>query len=167
MGEFRLPHRTDYPDLAGEKWDVCCLCGAKLITFLVHFDSGSVAPTVGETITGATSGDTGVVEGYTLISGSFAGLDAVGVIVGNTPAGYDDSNLEVFHDNEELNGSVGGANMATVNKSGAVEISGRLTAESNLVTYQGKKYCRQHFLFKFRHDWLDDVKIDSSEGDRD
>jgi hypothetical protein len=166
MGEFRLPHRSDYPAMAGEKWDSCVMCGSKLIRVLVHFDSGSVAPTTGETITGATSTDTFVVEGYTLISGTFAAGDAVGVIEGNTPTGYDENNLEVFTNNENLNGSTSGSNFATVNGIGAVQISGRMIADSDLVTHQGKKYCRPHFLFKFSRDWQDSEKIDSSEGDR-
>ena len=166
MGEFRPPHRSDWDRNSGEKWHECVLCGTKRIKFLVHFDSGSVAPTVGETITGATSGDTGVVEGHTIISGTVAGGDAVGVIEGNTPTGYDDNNLEVFQNDEALNGSTSGADFATVNGIGAVQISARLSADT--IEYRGKRYCRPHFLYKFGHTWLDDIKIDTArEGDRD
>ena len=168
MSDFRLRHRSDYDRVAGEKWDECCMCGTKRIRALVHFDSGSVLPTEGETITGATSGDTMVADRYVLISGTFAAGDAVGIIEGTSPTGYDDCNLEIFQNDEALNGATSGNNFATVNKIGAVQVSARLCPESNLVTYRGKKYCREHFLFKFRPDWADDVRIDTAkEGDRD
>ena len=168
MGEFRLPLRSDFPDVAGAKWDVCVLCGSKRVKVLVHFDSGSVAPTTGETITGATSTDTFVVEGYHLISGTFAAGDAVGVIEGKTPTGYDDINLEIFQNDENLNGSTSGANFATVNKIGAVQISGRLIPDSEMIEYKGKKYCSAHFRFTFNKEWADDAEIDTKkEGDRE
>ena len=103
-----------------------------------------------------------------MISGTFAGGDGVGVIEGNTPTGYDDINLEVFQNNEDLNGSVGGANVATVNGIGAVHISGRLIPDSDIVEYNGKYYCRNHFRFLFEHEWADDARIDTTkEGDRE
>lgn len=153
--------------MAGEKWDFCCLCGSKQIRALVHFDSGSVTPTDGETITGATSGDTIVMDNYVLISGTFAGGDAVGIIEGTSPTGYDDVNLEIFQNDEALNGSTSGDDFATVNKIGAIQISGRMVADSDLVEYQGKKYCRAHFKFKFKTDFWEDFKVDQTEGDRE
>lgn len=168
MGDFRLPLRSDFSRNEGAKWYECVLCGTKRTKVLVHFDSGSVAPTTGETITGATSTDTFVVEGYTLISGTFAGGDAVGVIEGKTPTGYDDNNLEVFTNNENLNGSVAGANFATVNGIGAVQISGRLIPDSKIIEYQGKNYCQDHFRFMFENTWEDEARIETNkEGDRE
>jgi hypothetical protein len=168
MGEFRPPIRSDFDRNAGEKWVECHLCGAKRTKVLVHFYSGRVAPVVGEKITGLTSLDTCIVEGYTLISGTFAGGDAVGIIEGNTPTGYDDNNLEVFHKDEELDGNIGGVNIANATNHGAVQISGRLIPDSEIVEYQGLNYCRPHFLFKFAHEWKDDTKIDTAtEGDRE
>ena len=168
VGTFRLPPRSDFARNDGAKWYECVLCGIKRTKFLVHFDSGSKAPTVGETITGATSGDTGVVEGYTITSGAVADGDAVGVIEGNTPTGHDDVNLEVFNNNEALNGSTSLLDFATVNGKGAVQISGRLIPDSDIVEYQGKNYCRAHFRFLFEHEWADDAKIDTTkEGDRE
>jgi len=143
------------------------MCGTKLVRALVHFDSGSVAPTEGETITGATSLDTMVADRYVLISGTFAGGDAVGIIEGTSPTGYDDVNLEIFQNDEALNGSTSGDDFATVNKIGAVQISGRMVADSDLVEYQGKKYCRAHFKFKFKTDFWEDFKVDQTEGDRE
>ena len=55
----------------GEAWDSCVLCGGSKTLVEVQFDSGSIEPTVGETITGATSGATGVVSSVDLISGAW------------------------------------------------------------------------------------------------
>lgn len=167
MGEFRLPHRADHAKDGGEKWGECVLCGLLRRRALVHFDSGSVTPTQYETVTGATSGDTMVLDRYVLISGTFAGGDAVGVFEGTSPTGYDDAILEIFQDNENLNGSASGANFATVNKTGAIEVSGRLVSDAELIEYRGKTYCRPHFKFKFENDWKDEIKVDRKEGDRE
>jgi len=166
MGDFRPPLRSDFGRNDGEKWYECHLCGAKRIRVLVHFDTGSVTPTEGETITGATSGDTMVLENYVLIGGTFAGGDAYGIFEGTSPTGYDDNNLEIFTDNEALNGSTSGADFATANHKGAVSISGRLVPESQIIEYAGRFYCREHFAWKFRHDWEDEAKVDYDESDR-
>lgn len=162
-----MPIRSDYDLNAGEKWDECVLCGSRLYRALVHFDSGSVAPTVGETVTGATSTDTGVIANVTLISGTYAGGDATGVIEMTSPTGYDSIQLDIFTDNENLNGSTSGANFATVNKTGTVQVWGRLIPDGEIIEYRGKNYCRPHFMFKFENEWKDDAEIDRSEGDRE
>ena len=167
MDDFRLPLRSDYDRNPGYKWYECCLCGTLYRRAMVHFDSGSVAPTEGETITGATSGDTGVLSRYVLVSGTFAAGDAVGIIEMTSPTGYDDGNLEIFQNDEALNGSTSGADFATANKTGAVQISGRLIPEKDIVEYRGKFYCRPHFIFKFRNEWRDDEKPEQDEGDRE
>jgi hypothetical protein len=69
-------------------------------------DSVSVRPTVGETITGATSGHTADVVGFTLVSGSLAGGTGAGRLY------LKDANT--FQDNENLNGTSSGSNFATV-----------------------------------------------------
>jgi hypothetical protein len=96
-----------------------------------------------------------------------AGGDAIGVIEGKTPTGYSDIDLEIFQNDENLNGSVAGNNFATVKGIGAVQVSGRLIPDSDMVVYRGKKYCKDHFKFKFRREWLDDARIESGEGDRE
>jgi len=73
------------------------------------FDSGSVEPQIGETLTGATSGAVGKVISVTVTSGSWGGGDAAGSIELGACDGR-------FNDNEDVNGSVGGANMLTVNQ---------------------------------------------------
>lgn len=72
----------------------------------IEYVSGSTEFTVGETITGATSGATGVVTHYTLDSGSWAGGDAAGTLYMKDTSG-------TFQNPEDLDGSSGGANMAT------------------------------------------------------
>jgi hypothetical protein len=133
---------------------------------------------VGEKITGAgraatetesaitASGDTAYVERYTVTSGSFAAGDAAGVIEATVPTGYDENNLEIFTNDENLDGASAGTSFATVNGIGAVQISGRLFADT--VEYEGKRYCVPHFRMKFEKTWADDAKIDTTkEGDRD
>ena len=72
----------------------------------LDFDSGSVEFTVGETLTGNSSGDTGTVAAYEVASGSWAGGDAAGTVRLTSASGS-------FTNNEQLNGSTGGNNMAT------------------------------------------------------
>jgi hypothetical protein len=76
------------------------------MTTTLYFDSGSTEPTVGETVTGATSAATGVVHRVVLHSGSYGGGDAAGYIAMTTVTG-------TFQDNEILDGSTAGADFAT------------------------------------------------------
>jgi len=73
----------------------------------LNFDSGSVEPQVGETLTGATSGAVGKVISVTVTGGTWGGGDAAGSIELGAVSG-------TFQDNEDVNGSVGGANILTV-----------------------------------------------------
>jgi len=72
----------------------------------IHFDSGSTEPTVGETITGNTSGDIGTAAWWFKDAGTWAGGNADGYIVLSDADGP-------FQDNEALNGSVAGNDFAT------------------------------------------------------
>jgi len=73
----------------------------------LNFDSGSVEPQVGETLTGATSGAVGKVISVTVTGGTWGGGDAAGSIELGAVTG-------TFQDNENVDGSVGGANILTV-----------------------------------------------------
>jgi len=108
-----------------------------------------------------------VLDRYVLISGSYAGGDAVGVLEGTSPTGYDEGTLEIFTDSESLNGSTSGNAFAVANKKGAIQISGRLVPESDIVEYKGKKYCGPHFRFKFNRDFQNEADVAKGEGDRD
>lgn len=164
---IRLPLRSDYDRNAGERWDECCLCGSRRYRALVHFKQGAVTPTEGETVTGASSGDTGILARYVLISGTAAGGDAVGVMEFTSPTGYDLANLEIFTKEESLNGSTSGNAFCVAMNKGAIQVSGRLIPEQDLVEYRGKKYCREHFRFKYSNDWLDEAKVETDENDRE
>lgn len=72
------------------------------------FDSGSVEPVVGETLTGATSGAVGKVITVTVTGGTWGGGNAAGTIELGAVSGC-------YQDNETVNGSVGGVNILTVN----------------------------------------------------
>ena len=183
MEVFRIPHRSDYSRNDGLKFDECVLCGARRYSALVHYDNSTNTPVIGETITGVTSGDTGVVEKVYNYAGTgnanyvygtgmygfsaYAGSNSSGILVLTSITGYDKISLDIFQDNEYITGSVSGASFATVNKTGSVQVSGRLVPDSELIEYQGKKYCRQHFRFKFGHTWVDEQKVDSGELDRE
>jgi len=160
--------RSDFTELRGDKYDSCVMCGSQKYRVVIRFDSGSAEPAVGETITGATSADTGVVEFIQLTGGAYTDGNAVGVMVLDEPTGYDQYNLSIFTDDENLNGPTpgAGANFATVNGITGVNKSGRMHPDSNLITYNGVKYCKEHFRFRFKKEWEDDAKIDISEGER-
>ena len=163
---MRILGRSDFTELQGEKYDFCQVCGPQKYRAVVHFDSGSVAPIVGETITGATSTDTGVVEFVQLTEGTYAGGDAVGVMVLTSPTGYDEYNLSIFADDENLNGSTAGNNFATVKGICGINKSGRLHPDSNLVEYRGTKYCKDHFRWRFQQQWSDEATLNISEKER-
>ena len=74
------------------------------------FNSGSTEFTVGETLTGATSGHTGDVVDYDVSSGTWGGGDAAGTVYLKQASGAFQA--------EDLNGSTGGANMASATGAG-------------------------------------------------
>jgi len=97
-------------------------------------------------LTGATSGDTGVVTEVVLESGSYAGGDAAGVVVMDSATGADSDGV-CFSDNELVNGSVGGSNIFTANLDGIVKSQGLPYLEGETVVYNGKRYCLEHYRF--------------------
>lgn len=87
----------------------------------LDFDSGSVVPVVGETLTGATSGTTGKVMWVDVTGGTWGGGDAVGTVY------LGECSTDCFNDNENVNGSAGGGNILTVNQpDGAVGADGHV-----------------------------------------
>lgn len=71
---------------------------SKASYWLVNFDAGSIAVTAGQTVTGATSGATGVaVQAGTLLTGSYGAGNAAGYLVlyGVTGTFQDNENLQV------------------------------------------------------------------------
>lgn len=155
-----------FSDAGNSRWRTCVWCGSNAKTGVVYFDSGSVAPTVGETITGATSGDTAVIDKVGLLSGTYAGGDAAGYMELSSPTGYDQDTFEIFSDNEELNGSTSGNSFSTVDHVGSVTSNGTLYPEGDLIEENGKLYCKFHFKWRFNNEWKKEFIYESHEGDR-
>lgn len=151
-----------------EKWKTCVMCSIEDRTCELKYDSGGTTePSVGETLTGATSGDTGVVTVVqTLISGTWAGGDAVGYITLDTLTGYDGEQLTMFEDNEAINGSSAGDNCLTANGEGQVNIDGIFYPRSLRIKYKGKWMCVWHYRFRIKLEELDKQKIDTREDER-
>lgn len=78
--------------------------------FALTFESGSVEFTVRETLTGAISGHTGDVVDWHITGGTWGGTDAAGVIYLKQASGAFQA--------EDLNGDVGGNNMASATGAG-------------------------------------------------
>lgn len=81
--------------------------GIYFVNVQIDYESGgTTTPTLYETVTGATSGATGVLMSYTTTAGTWAGGDAAGVMtLGNW-------NSTTWGSAELLNGSTSGANFA-------------------------------------------------------
>jgi len=160
----------DPEDHLGEKFMDCCRCGVRYKQAEVFFDSGSVEPTVDETFTGATSGDTGIVKGTELYSGSYSGGDAAGVVSLGTLTGTSldsDTLIEtVFQDNEEINGGTAGDSCMTVKGTPEVHKYGRLFPESLIVVFRGQRYCSAHFDSVWRKRLQDETQFHVNEDDR-
>ena len=156
-----------YPSPAYDesRYRECSVCGFNQYWATLDFTSGSVAPTVGETLTGAVSGNTGVVLEVALYTGTYAVGDATGRILLDTIAGWDRLQMSVFTALEEVNGSVGGAGMATVDN-GTVKVNNRLSPEGETVLLDGVRYCRVHFDLRFPKKYLAEAEVDYDESDR-
>ena len=126
----------DVRHLADLKYRWCVRCGAAYDCYEMDFESASAAPTVGETLTGATSGKTSVVESFTKSSGAYAGGTARGTIVVTSPSGD-------YTDGEAINGSSGGAGFLTC-RAYVQRRYGHRYPDSMLSTIDGKDYCPPH-----------------------
>lgn len=152
-------------EATGEPYRSCRMCGAKVTRVELKFGLGSVAPTVGETLTGGTSGATGVVEEIELMSGTYAGGDASGYIMLTSPTGIDDDTGLSYSAGESINGSTGGVGMMTATYAGLRKVYGRMWPESALVQVDGGYYCRYHHDFKYGPIRRDEARIDIQEED--
>jgi len=166
--------RGQWPKSFGkhQKYDTCYLCSAnKYKRAQFSFTSGSTEPEEDETLTGATSADTGVVTTVKLLKGTWAGGDAVGYVEMKTLTGTDTLSRWGSED-ENVNGSVGGNNILTLDGYGHVKIYGLLYPDSLLVdydgeSYAGKKLCVWHAQAASGRDALDEAEIDITEDDRE
>lgn len=152
-----IPPRRSPPK--GEKYRACVLCDQRRTESEFHYNSGSTEPTVGETLTGATSSETGVFVSLTRTSGSWAGGNAAGSIIISSAG-------DIVAD-ENINGSTGGSNMLTAITNKRDITTGQLWPMSHIVEYEGKYYCREHFKWRYRKKFLDEYIPDIDEGDRE
>lgn len=144
--------KSPWPKSFGQRHYYCATCSGDLYkTVELQFDSGSVEPTEDETLTGATSGDTGVVDSVKLESGTWAGGDAVGTVYLTSPTGIGDDG-ECFEDDETVNGSTGGTNILTANGDGITKSDGMPWPEGETGLYKGQRYCAQHLEFVISQD---------------
>ncbi len=158
---FKLLDPNRKEDDHGYAWSECCLCGSLSYRASASFKTGTSEPTVGETLTGGTSGRTGVVETVFLTDGTWAGGDAVGVVQMTSPTGYDSMDLILFDDGEPVTGSLGASFVADGN--GSVSVTGRQYHRGQVVTYNGKQYCRPHFEYMWKKRLMSDAHIDINE----
>lgn len=133
---LHFEHPTERDDL-NQKWRHCVKCGIHYDQYEIDFTSGSVEPTVGETLTGATSGKTATVSEVSLQVGTYAGGNAIGTVVVTAQTGD-------FTELETINGSTGGTNIMTCRTS-LTRGYGNLYPEGMLVTWEGREFCREHF----------------------
>ena len=131
------------------------MCSAWYERYEMAFDAGSAEPTDGETITGGTSGDTGVVTDYILESGTWGGCDAAGFIELSTVTGGSDG--LAFEDNESLTGS--STFVATVNGQGFKKVYGERVPDGESIYRDGKYWCREHYRFRFEKADRDEAQL--------
>ena len=147
-----LKPKSLWPKSLWQRHYYCARCGGEPVkTCELQFDSGSVLPVAGETLTGATSADTGVVVSVALESGTWAGGDAVGTVLMSSPAGEGDDGA-CFADNETVNGSTGGTNILTANNDGIIKTEGMPYPEGQTGIFEGKRYCTTHLNFMLGRD---------------
>jgi hypothetical protein len=127
----------------GDKWFECKLCGKVFLFVDMAFDQGTVEPVVGEVLTGASSGCTGVVDRVKLFSGSWAEGDAKGNILLTEPTGYVWPDVYCFDTGEIVTGD-GGAAMVT-DGYGLLKRSGRLWRLGDTILKDGDRYCIDHY----------------------
>jgi len=147
-------------------WDTCDFCGGKHVQVDLKFTSGSVAATVGETITGASSASTCVVVSVVLLSGTYAGGDAVGWLKCSAPSAWDFDTQRWGTSGENLNGSTSLNNFATLDGLGEIKKYGHLHPGSALTTRDGKRLCTAHYNWYFGPHDRDAEIIDIREEDR-
>ena len=164
-----MTESSNFRQNKGDKWVSCWLCGEAYLFVSLPFTSGSVEPQLGETLTGAESGATGVVNRVDLQSGSWAGGDAAGYVYLVDPTGYSLDQWECFYAAEAVNGSVGGADILTVTAeaNGILGRQGRLYPERETVEFRGRRYCLSHYHMTWPKRLKDEARVDITEGDRE
>lgn len=152
-----MTDRSNRFDLClGTGWDYCHMCGKPEFQALIYFKDANAEPVAGETITGATSGASGVVEDYELLEGAWDGTGQ-GYIYLSSPQGYNRRLLSVFEDGESLNGSVSGSGFAVADGDGSLLVNGLFYPLEDLCEHEGKRYCPKHITLFIGDDDLPDI----------
>ncbi len=134
MSFYRHRRETERLDA---RWRSCYRCGSSYTQNEILFKKGSVAATVGETLTGQTSGKTATVESVVLAGGAYASGNASGTVVVTSPSGD-------FTVGELIDGSTGGSTMFTCAVYRDTR-NGFVYPETQLAEYEGKEYCLEHY----------------------
>lgn len=143
----------------------CIMCGYNQYMATIDFTAGTVEPVAGETLTGALSGDTAIVDSVQLTSGTYAGGDAAGRILCITPTSWDRLQYSIFTPGESITGSTGGAGMLTVTN-GDIRVNSRLSAEAETVLVDGVRYCQYHYQLRWPKRLLAEYIPDADEQER-
>ena len=167
MIKTKFYHNTDL----NQRWYDCVVCGTSHRTIELQFISGSTEPSVGDVLTGSSSGDSGTVVTVTLWDGTWAGGDASGIIDLSSPSGLSsqtaDSNpFTAFTLSEAIeNTTTAASNVMSCHATvyGQGKQYGRPHPEGDVIRYRGKIYCNRHFIYRFQQEWDDEEKIDIKE----
>jgi len=151
------------------KWKACRLCTTRWKTCELKYTSSgkTTVPVEDETLTGASSGHTGVVvEVETPLSGTWAGGDAAGYLTVDTLVGDDLEQGTIFEDDEAINGSTAGDDCLTADGTGIVKVWAVMWPKSQMVKFRGFWYCNEHAGFRMRPILRDEGKITITEEER-
>lgn len=140
--------KTHYPPQMHEKWRSCYICeGARTIRAEIKFKQGTTEPAINATLTGQTSGATGVIKEIELLSGTWTEGNAAGYITMTSPTGID-SDGHWGKDGETAMASGGGS--VVLDGKGTQKIYALLYPEKDMIYRDGRWYCKWHGNFRFR-----------------
>lgn len=180
-----------YPNTSfeGARYRECRIHGPLIKQVELRITSGSVEPTVGETVTGATSGDTGVVTSVHLESGAWSGTTNYNItnedlqpldcengdnlVVETSSATGGDAVATVYMNNHTgVDSDTGewGSTTETLNGSTAgtnfgtryvapEQVYGRLFAEQEMVNVDGEWFCMDCYRRRYPKKYLDEYQI--------
>ena len=153
--------KSSFPPMMHQGRLSCRLCEASKSTQAeIKFDQGTVEPAEDDTLTGASSGATGVVDEVELVSGTWAGGDAAGFITMTSPTGFDSDN-HWGTDGERATTPAGGS--VYLDGDGTIKVYGLLYPESYLIERDGAHYCAPHYRMRFGPKDRDEAQFNVGE----
>jgi hypothetical protein len=148
---------------SGKKYYTCRQCGSAYDEVDIPYKLGTATPTVGQTITGATSGATAVVNNIKLVSGAWSGT-ATGTIRGTSPSAFDFDTGHWGTENEVVTSSTGSF---TLDGYGHKKSYGRYYPEDEIVERDGTYLCLAHNSARWNFKDKNEQNIEIDEGDRE